>query len=69
MLAESETGDNWQRMLNWKGSGKNRPWPVSLTVLAFTEDIRCAGGDSNCTRAVKWRSGALDRSLRLSNAS
>jgi hypothetical protein len=62
MLAETDTGDNWQRMLNWKVNGKKWSWPVSVTVLAFTEDIRCAGGDSSCTRAVKWRSGALARS-------
>jgi hypothetical protein len=61
MLAETNIGNNWQRMLNWKGSGKKRSWPVSVAVLAFTE-IRCACGDSNCTRAVKWRSGALARS-------
>ena len=61
MLAETDSGDNWQRMLNWKGSGKKRSWPISVTVLAFTKDIRSAGGDSNCTRAAKW-SGALARS-------
>ena len=49
MLAETDTGDNWQRMLNGKGNGKKRSWPVSVNVLAFAEDIRCAGGDSNCT--------------------
>jgi hypothetical protein len=62
LLNDGVSQDRWQRMLNWKGSGKERSWPVAVTALAFTEDIRCAGGDFNCTPAVKWRSGALPKS-------